>query len=63
MNRTGGYIQLYDGVGVSVRSKRPFRFRCCDCGMTHWFSLVQGKNGWIGFAVQRINRRRKRACK
>ena len=44
---------LIDGEGVSVRSRQSFRFRCCDCGLTHLVALVSGKGGWIGLAVKR----------
>jgi len=50
------YEQLYDGVGVALRSRQVFRFACCDCGLVHNMVIAPCKGGWVGFAVERNKR-------
>ncbi len=52
MGRSREHV-LVDGVGISLRSKQWFFFRCCDCSLVHRIALVSVKGGWIGMAVKR----------
>lgn len=47
-----------DGEGKSFLSGQKWRFRCCDCGLTHDVCLVTDKDepDLIGMAVRRNNR-------
>lgn len=47
--------QWVDGEGKTFKSKQKWRFRCCDCGLTHDVVLVSGR-GVVGMAVKRNNR-------
>ncbi len=57
--RPDGFKQVVDGVGFSMRSRVPFLFKCCDCGLTHRVALVAGDKGWIGIAMERVRQEKR----
>ena len=48
--------QLFDGVGITLKSGERFRFVCCDCALVHNAVLVSDDGNPIGLAVERNTR-------
>ena len=52
--REDGFEQLVDCVPITMQSNQRFKFKCCDCGLTHTMVIATEETQEIGFVVQRI---------
>ena len=50
-------VQLHDGDGFKINKEGGIiKFSCCDCGLTHNFTLAIEEDGDIGFVLERNGR-------
>ena len=50
--RDDGFEQLIDSVPITMKSNEIFRFKCCNCGLTHKMVITTEEQQEIGFVVQ-----------
>lgn len=52
MIREDGFEQLTDGEPIVMESNEVFKFKCCDCGLTHNMVIATEEKQTIGFVVE-----------
>ncbi len=55
MTREDGFEQLVDGEPITMMSNEIFKFKCCDCGLTHNMVIATEEQQEIGFVVEQVN--------